>query len=138
MERKAQNTVNKPVTVQNNLPNSQNNAANTPRAANNSKKSDETINIPTSNRYLKQAVNLGDFREDLYFRLNVMRIHIPPLCERPLDIMLLAQHFIQKYAHLNHQDNKPLSQSAEDQMMRYPWTGNVCHALHSRGRFPCC
>lgn len=81
--------------------------------------------IATSNRDLKEAVRQGDFREDLYFRLNVMSLHIPPLRERPLDIMVLAQHFIQKYARLNHIPFKPLSASAQEHLKAYPWDGNV-------------
>ena len=53
--------------------------------------------LATSNRNLEQSVQKGEFREDLYYRLNVMNVHIPPLRERAEDIPLLAHHFLQKY-----------------------------------------
>jgi two-component system, response regulator FlrC len=81
--------------------------------------------IATSNRDLEEAVQRGEFREDLYFRLNVMMLHIPALRERPKDIELLAEHFIKKYAEANGVPARPLSAAAREVLNRHPWRGNV-------------
>jgi Nif-specific regulatory protein len=65
------------------------------------------------------------FREDLYYRLNVFPILLPPLRERKSDIMLLADHFLQKYGELYGKDMKRISTSAINMMMAYHWPGNV-------------
>ena len=67
----------------------------------------------------------GQFREDLYYRLNVFPIHLPPLRERRSDIILLADHFLQKYSKAYSKDIKRLSTSAINMMMAYHWPGNV-------------
>lgn len=81
--------------------------------------------IATSNRDMLEATKSGDFREDLYYRLNVVNLRLPLLKERPEDIMPLALYFIKKYADLNQVDLKELSVSAEGALMRWPWKGNV-------------
>jgi two-component system response regulator FlrC len=81
--------------------------------------------IATSNRALRQYVQEGKFREDLYFRLQVIHIHLPPLRERPEDIKLLAQWFMEKYAKLNGMEEKNVSESAYRKMLQYNWPGNV-------------
>lgn len=81
--------------------------------------------LATSNRDLQQSVRNGDFREDLYFRLNVVNIMLPALRDRPLDIPVLARHFAAKYADSNGVADRPLSKSAEDTLNRYSWPGNV-------------
>jgi DNA-binding NtrC family response regulator len=81
--------------------------------------------IATSNRDMNQAVRNGTFREDLLFRLNVVNLAIPPLRERPGDILTLAEHFIAKYAKLNQMAEKPLSAEARQHMVRLQWEGNV-------------
>jgi two-component system, response regulator FlrC len=81
--------------------------------------------IATSNRDLDDAVRKGEFREDLYFRLNVVTLHVPPLRERPLDVELLAGHFIKKYAEANGLPARPLSASAREMLCRHGWRGNV-------------
>lgn len=81
--------------------------------------------VATSNRDMREAVRAGDFREDLYFRLNVLALHVPPLRERPLDILALARYFVQKYARLNHIPERPLAPQAEAMLTAFPWPGNV-------------
>jgi two-component system response regulator FlrC len=81
--------------------------------------------IATSNRDLQQEVAKGTFREDLYFRLNVLGLHLPPLRERPRDIVALARHFAQRFAKLNGLPERALSQRAIDKLLRHPWRGNV-------------
>jgi two-component system response regulator HydG len=81
--------------------------------------------IAATNRDLKQAIAEGSFRSDLYYRLNVISIHVPPLRERTEDIPLLAQHFLQRF---RREINKPvdaISHEALDFLCRYPWPGNV-------------
>jgi Nif-specific regulatory protein len=67
----------------------------------------------------------GLFREDLYYRLNVFPIHLPDLKERRSDIMLLADHFLEKYNHLYGRSIKRISTPAINMMMAYHWPGNV-------------
>ena len=67
----------------------------------------------------------GAFREDLYYRLNVFPIYLPPLRERMADIPLLADHFLNKYAKEHQKPVKRLSAPALDLLMQYPWPGNV-------------
>ncbi|MBW2149293.1 MAG: sigma 54-interacting transcriptional regulator, partial [Deltaproteobacteria bacterium] len=81
--------------------------------------------IAATHKNLEQALSEGHFREDLYYRLNVFPIHIPPLCERKADILLLADYFLEKYAHLNHKRMLRISTPAIDMLMSYHWPGNV-------------
>jgi two-component system, response regulator FlrC len=81
--------------------------------------------IATSNRNLKSEVAAGTFREDLYFRLNVINIDLPPLCERKEDIILIAEHYIKKYSEANGINIKPLSSDAITLIQNYKWPGNV-------------
>ncbi len=81
--------------------------------------------IATSNRDLQKEIEKGNFREDLYFRLNIINIRLPSLQERGQDIELLANYFIKKYTKTNGLGEKKLSQSALDQMLVYSWPGNV-------------
>jgi len=81
--------------------------------------------IATSNRDLAQAVSEGTFREDLLYRLNVVNLRIPPLRERPTDIMELADHFAKKYADANGAPHRPISSDARRQLLNNPWPGNV-------------
>lgn len=69
------------------------------------------------------------FREDLYYRLNVFPIHIPPLRERKTAILLLADYFIEKYSRENHKNIRRISTSAIDMLMAYHWPGNVAFIL---------
>jgi len=81
--------------------------------------------LATSNRNLEQSVQKGEFREDLYFRLNVVNIPLPALRERPKDIIPLAQFFADKYAEENGVDKKKLSEEAMDKLALYHWRGNI-------------
>ncbi|MDH3336038.1 MAG: sigma 54-interacting transcriptional regulator, partial [Rhodospirillaceae bacterium] len=81
--------------------------------------------LATSNRNMEEEVAKGTFREDLYFRLNVISIEIPSLAKRPDDIVALARHFAAKYSEANAITAKPLAQSAIDKMLGYEWPGNV-------------
>ncbi|HVX92235.1 MAG TPA: sigma-54 dependent transcriptional regulator [Xanthobacteraceae bacterium] len=81
--------------------------------------------IATSNRNLSEAVREGTFREDLLFRLNVVNLKIPPLRERPADVLELAQHFAKMYAEANGVPVRPISTEAKRQLTLNRWTGNV-------------
>jgi DNA-binding NtrC family response regulator len=81
--------------------------------------------IAATNVDLQTAVRQGSFRDDLYYRLNVIVIKIPPLRERTEDIPLLSEHFIKKYADENQRDYLVLDQSAMKVLMEYDWPGNV-------------
>ena len=81
--------------------------------------------LATSNRDMLQEVKNKTFREDLYFRLNVVNIAIPALRERRDDIIPLAEHFIKKYSEMNDIPVKPLSRRAADRLTGYGWRGNV-------------
>jgi len=81
--------------------------------------------VATSNRNMEQAVKDGQFREDLYFRLNVVNLRLPSLAERPGDIMPLAEYFAAKYADANDVANRPISPAARDKLVGYHWPGNV-------------
>jgi DNA-binding NtrC family response regulator len=81
--------------------------------------------LATSNRDLAKSVRDGDFREDLLFRLNVVNLKLPPLRERPADIIPLAEHFIIKYSAVNGVNSKPLSEAARHCVLNREWPGNV-------------
>ena len=81
--------------------------------------------VATSNRDLAGEVAKGTFREDLYFRLNVVNLHLPTLGERVGDIEILAQHFIKKYAAANEVPELPLSEEARRKLRQFDWPGNV-------------
>ncbi len=81
--------------------------------------------IATSNRNMEQTVKEGGFREDLYFRLNVVNLRLPSLAERPGDVMPLASHFAAKYADANDVPHKPISEDAQKKLIAYSWPGNV-------------
>ena len=81
--------------------------------------------IAATNKNLEQAVEEGTFRGDLYYRLNVFPIYMPPLRERKTDMLLLADFFLEKYAKENHKDIRRFSTPAIDMLMQYHWPGNV-------------
>jgi two-component system response regulator FlrC len=81
--------------------------------------------LATSNRDLAQAVREGTFREDLLYRLNVVNLRVPPLRERPGDIVALAEFFVKKYAAANGVAERPLSALARQRLAVHRWSGNV-------------
>ena len=81
--------------------------------------------LATTNRDLLGEIARGGFREDLYFRLNVITLRIPPLRERPADIAALAEHFARRYAEVNGLPWRPLTPAALARLAAQPWRGNV-------------
>lgn len=81
--------------------------------------------IATSNRNLEDSVKKGEFREDLYFRLNVVNLRLPSLRERPADILRLGQFYADKYADVNGVTKKKLSGDARAKLQAYTWPGNI-------------
>ncbi|HEU5162613.1 MAG TPA: sigma-54 dependent transcriptional regulator, partial [Thermoanaerobaculia bacterium] len=81
--------------------------------------------IAATNKELEEEIRNGTFREDLYFRLNVLPIAVPPLRERGRDILLLADHFLRRFAADSGQRPKRLSAAAEQKLLGYHWPGNV-------------
>ncbi|WP_370454018.1 sigma 54-interacting transcriptional regulator [Prosthecochloris sp. ZM_2] len=81
--------------------------------------------IAATNRDLEEEVGNGNFREDLYYRLNIFPITVPPLRERKSDILLLADYFVEKYNAINFKGVRRISTRAIDMLMRYHWPGNV-------------
>ncbi|HNX95098.1 MAG TPA: sigma 54-interacting transcriptional regulator [Holophaga sp.] len=90
----------------------------------------ETIHVDVrvlaaTNRDLEDLMAAGLFRQDLYYRLNVFTIHLPPLRKRKSDILLLADHFAEVYAKANHKTIRRISTPAIDMLLAYHWPGNV-------------
>lgn len=81
--------------------------------------------LAATNRNLEEVASKGEFREDLYYRLNVIAIHLPPLRERVQDIPLLAGHFLHDFAGRVGKPLKAISPGALELLQRYPWPGNV-------------
>ncbi len=81
--------------------------------------------IAATNRDLLRQVGAGAFREDLYYRLNVIRIHVPPLRQRVDDVPLLFEHFVRMFSHQYDLAPRALTHEAADALMAYRWPGNV-------------
>ena len=81
--------------------------------------------VAATNRDLEQEVSLGRFREDLYYRLNVIPLHLPPLRERDGDVLLLAEHFLARFCERKNRSCLGLSQDARRILLAYTWPGNV-------------
>jgi DNA-binding NtrC family response regulator len=81
--------------------------------------------VSATNKNLEDAVKNGLFREDLYFRLNVVHLHIPPLRERKDDVITIARHFIQKFAQREHKRARDVTDNASAMLKNYTWPGNV-------------
>ena len=81
--------------------------------------------IAATNKDLEKAIAEGTFREDLYYRLNVFTIFVPPLRDRKADLLLLADHFLEKLSHEHGKIIKRISTPAIDMLMSYHWPGNV-------------
>ena len=91
----------------------------------------DTRIIAATNRDLKAAVESGGFRQDLYYRLNVINIHLPTLHERHADVMPLIEHFIHHYSRELRKPVKTVSDEARDLLARYDWPGNVRELLNT-------
>ena len=85
----------------------------------------DTRVIAATNRNLEQAVSEGAFREDLYYRLNVVTVYLPPLRERKDAIPLLVDHFLRKYNEQYRKELKRLSEATLEGFLEYDWPGNV-------------
>jgi len=81
--------------------------------------------IAATNKDVERAIAAGTFREDLYYRLNVFPIFVPPLRERKADLLLLVDHFLEKFSGEHHKSIKRISTPAIDMLMSYHWPGNV-------------
>ena len=81
--------------------------------------------IAATNKDMERAVAAGTFREDLYYRLNVFTIFVPPLRERKADLLLLVDHFLEKFSREHRKSIKRISTPAIDMLMSYHWPGNV-------------
>jgi two-component system response regulator HydG len=87
--------------------------------------------IAATNRDLLKAVTESRFREDLYYRLNVVNLRVPPLRERREDIPLLAQHFLKIFTERNRKALQGFTPRAMDRLLRYPWPGNVRELMNT-------
>jgi DNA-binding NtrC family response regulator len=92
--------------------------------------SNQTITVDTrvllaSNKNLAEEVRQGRFREDLYYRINVVQIELPPLAQRLGDVLLLARHFLRIYSAKHRRDKAGISKAAQELLERYNWPGNV-------------
>jgi len=87
--------------------------------------------IAATNRDLLREIAAGLFREDLYYRLHVVALHVPPLRERREDIPLLAQHFLNLFVEKNHKKIRGFTPQAMDRLLRYPWPGNVRELMNA-------
>jgi two-component system response regulator HydG len=81
--------------------------------------------VAATNRDLEQAVQNGTFREDLYYRLNVVHVAVPPLRSRGTDVLILAQHFLKQFAAQSRPEVTGISEPAAERLVTYPWPGNV-------------
>jgi two-component system NtrC family response regulator len=81
--------------------------------------------IAATNQDLRQAIEAGTFRQDLYYRLNMIPIHLPPLRARQEDILILAEYFLQKHSKAHNQPARLISQKARELFMQYDWPGNL-------------
>jgi len=100
-----------------------------------------TKNIPIDVRFvcatnsnIRQMIEEGSFRQDLLYRINTVEIQIPPLRERGEDVLLLADHFLKKYAHKYKKEIQGLTREAKQKLMRYQWPGNVRELQHAMER----
>jgi len=87
--------------------------------------------IAATNQNLEEMVAAGEFRQDLYYRLNVVELNVPPLVHRREDIPLLAQSFLDNFAERNHKQIKGFSPQAMDVLVRYDWPGNVRELMNA-------
>ena len=90
--------------------------------------------ICATNADIRHLVEEGNFRQDLLYRINTIELHIPPLRERGNDIILLADHFLQRYARKYQKEMRGLTREAKAKLLRYPWPGNVRELQHTMER----
>ncbi len=81
--------------------------------------------ITATNRTLESMVAEGDFRKDLYYRLNVFCLSLPPLNQRLGDIIILAEHFLEQFAKINNREKPKISMAAQEMLEKYSWPGNI-------------
>ncbi len=91
----------------------------------------DTRVIAATNRDLVEAIAQGTFREDLYYRLNVVQIDLPPLRARGNDVLMLAQRFIERFAERHGVSVRGLTPEAAEQLLRHPWPGNVRELMNA-------
>ena len=87
--------------------------------------------ICATNTDIRQMVEDGNFRQDLLYRINTIEIHIPPLRERGNDIILLADHFLDRYTRKNKEEIHGLTREAKNKLLKYAWPGNVRELQHT-------
>jgi len=87
--------------------------------------------IAATNKDLIKEMDAGHFRDDLYYRLNVVTINVPPLRERREDIPLIAQHFLKMFAERNHKSIKGFTPQVMDRLLKYNWPGNVRELMNA-------
>jgi len=87
--------------------------------------------IAASNKDLKKVIQQGRFREDLFYRLNVVALTVPPLRERPDDISLMAQYFLKMFSERNSKSISGFTQQAMQKLARYSWPGNVRELMNA-------
>ncbi len=90
--------------------------------------------IAATNKNLSDAISKKEFREDLYYRLNVVQLQVPPLRDRREDVPLLVQFFLEQFSQKNRKDIKGITPSAMDCMLRYDWPGNVRELMNAMER----
>ncbi len=87
--------------------------------------------IAATNKNLEEAIKMGKFREDLYYRLNILNLYIPPLRERPEDIEPIANHFLKTFSQKYGKKFKGFTPDCLEAMCAHPWPGNVRQLIHS-------
>jgi len=87
--------------------------------------------VCATNKNIEGMITNGTFREDLYYRINTIQIHVPPLRERDNDAELLAEYFVKKYSAMYNKENTKISQRALDKLKTYNWPGNIRELEHS-------
>jgi len=87
--------------------------------------------IAATNKDLLREIEINRFREDLYYRLNVVTLVLPPLRQRREDIPLLAQHFLKVFSEKNHKKMKGFTPQAMDRLLKYEWPGNVRELMNA-------
>ncbi|MGD8563516.1 MAG: helix-turn-helix domain-containing protein, partial [Desulfarculaceae bacterium] len=87
--------------------------------------------VATTNRDLKEHIEKARFRQDLFYRLNVIPLHIPPLRQRPGDILLLADYFLNQFAAENHKEGMTIGDKAQKLLAGQEWPGNVRELMNT-------